>query len=630
MKKIPEFSNQIGRVAGCIFLQYLLWMLFFALSRLIFFGFYAGQLRREGISSVEVAQAFYHALKLDLATASYFMVFPVFLIIIRLVLPYINISRINRIYTAVLVFAYALITAGETGLYAEWKTKLTMKALIYLKNPSEVYNSAETANVISLSVMIVLFTAVSVFVYRKAVEKKLRHIGKNYWIAGLLIITGFPLMVVGMRGGFQEIPINQSQVYFSHKHILNHAATNNAFNLFINFIENYKNLSSNPFTYYPTEEAEKTVDKIFQTKKDTTIRVLTHPNPNIVLLLMESWSADLIGSLGGEPGITPEFEKLENEGLLFDNVLSSGSRSEQGMASVFSGFPAHPITSITVQPDKHLHLPSFVHRLKGLGYHTSFYFGGQLIYGNIKSFIYYNDFDRIVEGKDFEDENIVRGKLGVHDEYTMDRVYRDLSDESEPFFSVLFTLSSHSPYDQPMEDVFTWGDNEKNYINSAFYSDRCLGEFVAKCKNTDWYDNTLFIIVADHSHNSYRNWDYPTAEYHKVPMLWLGGAFDSAYHGKRWHKPASQTDIPATILAQLNQRAVEYHWSKNLFNPYAPDFKYFGFDNGLVWIEPDGGFSYDADLDKYYWAYPDSIPAPELERRGKSFLQVLYQEYLDY
>ncbi len=630
MKENQILWKQLLRVAGSIFLQYIFWILFFAAARLIFLIHYSGQIRLEGISTFEVLQAFYHALKLDLATASYFMIFPVILIFCQLIIPAINTIKIGRIYAAVAIFFYALITAGEIGLYAEWKTKLSMKALKYLQNPSEVYNSAETASIISLTLIVVVFTILSVFFYRVVIEKKLRRIEKNYWVAGAVLLFGFPLMVVGMRGGFQEIPINQSQVYFSQNLILNHAATNNAFNLFISFIENYKNLSSNPFGYYPDKEAQNTVKEIYSTKKDTTIHVFNHQKPNIVILLMESWSADLIESLGGEHGITPEFRKLEKEGLLFDQVLSSGSRSKQGMASVFSGFPAHPITSITVQPDKHLHLPSLVHRLKELDYYTAFYFGGQLIYGNIKSYIHYNDFDRIIEGKDFKGKNLVRGKLGVHDKYTMERLYRDLNQEKQPFFSVLFTLSSHSPYDQPMEDVFDWGDNEKNYINSAYYADRCLGEFMAKCKKTDWYSNTLFIIVADHSHNSYRNWDYPTEEYHKVPMLWLGGALDTAYRGKRWHKFASQTDIPATLLAQLNQPYNEYHWSKNIFNPHAPDFKYFGSDYGLIWLEPDGGFSYDANLDKYYFAYPDSVPAPEIEQRGKSFLQVLYQEYLDY
>lgn len=613
-----------------VVLQFLFWMIFFAVARLLFLVFYQTSISQAGVGTGEILLTFFHALKLDFATSCYLMIIPVILLIIQNVFSHRIFVLINRIYAGIAVFLYVLITAGEIGLYGEWKTKLNIKALNYLRHPSEVINSAENSSIILLILFIILFTTLSIFVYNRFITKPMLRIKRNYWMAALLLFPGLPLMVVGMRGGFQEIPINQSQVYFSRHHILNNAATNNAFNLFISFIENYKNLSSNPFKYCPDDEAKAIVDEIYTIEKDTTIHILNTKRPNVVLLIMESWSADLIESLGGEPGITPEFHKLEKEGLLFDNMLSSGSRSEQGMASIFGGFPAHPISSITVQPDKHVHLPSLVQRLNKTGYLTSFYFGGQLIYGNIKSYIYYNNFNRIMEGEDFDDEGIIRGKLGVHDEFTMDKGFRDMNKEKQPFFTALFTLSSHSPYDQPMEDVFDWGKNENRYINSAYYTDRCLGEFFRKCKTTDWYKNTLFILVADHSHNSYNNWPYPTEEYHSIPMMWLGGALDSAYRGKRWHHPGSQVDIPATLLGQLDDPYDEFHWSRNLFNPYEPNFKYFGFDNGLIWDEPGCSFSYSFDHHLYYWVKPGDVPPPDVEKRGRSYLQVLYQEYLDY
>lgn len=618
------------KILSAILLQFLFWMLLFAFTRFIFILFYQQMMDAQQVSLMEKLAIFYHALKLDFATASYLMVIPIFLILVHSIVGSNIPGWINKIYTGIMVFLYTLISAGEIGLYREWKIKLNVKALNYLENPSEVFNSAENSSIIMLTIFVILVCGGAIFLYNKYFFIDLKRSSKYWWMNALILIILFPLLAIGMRGGFQQIPINQSEVYFSKKLILNHAATNTAFNLYISVIENYKNLESNPFTYYPEEEAKKTVEEIYHQDADTTIRILNTPKPNVVLFLMESWSADLIESLGGEPGITPEFHALEKEGLLFDNVLSSGSRSEQGMASIFAGFPAHPVSSITVQPDKHTNLPSLIHELKNAGYHTSFYFGGQLIYGNIRSFIYYNAFDKVMEGADFTDENIIRGKLGVHDEFTMNKLLHDLNKETEPFFAALFTLSSHSPYDQPMEDVLDWGENENSYINSAYYADRSLGEFFKKAKQEPWFDNTLFIVVADHSHNSYRNWPYHTEAYHRVPMLWLGGALDTAYRGKRWHKFASQTDIPASLLAQLNMERKDFHWSKNLFDPFAPDFKYFGFDNGLMWIEPEGKFCWDADLKKYYWAAPDSVPTPEIERRGKSFLQVLYQEYLDY
>ncbi len=610
--------------------QFLFWMLLFASARLVFMLFYLPMLNLQEVGFGEALATFFHALKLDFATASYFMIFPFLLIIIQSIIGTKVPGIINKIYTAIMVLLYTLISAGEMGLYKEWKIKLNVKALNYLENPSEVYNSAEGSSIIAVSLFVVLFAVAAIWLYHRFFYLSLQRSKKYPWLNTLAVVVIFPFLIIGMRGGFQQIPINQSEVYFSKKLILNHAATNNAFNLMISYIENRENLKSNPFSYYPQDEAIKTVEEIYDTPGDSTVHVLNQTRPNIVLLLMESWSSDLIESLGGKAGITPRFHALEKEGLLFDNVLSTGSRSEQAMASVFAGFPAHPVSSITVQPDKHVGLPSLIQILNTMDYQTSFYFGGQLIYGNIRSYIYYNGFDRIIEGMDFKDDGIIRGKLGVHDEFTMDRLYKDLNQEREPFFATLFTLSSHSPYDQPMEDVLDWGKNENRYINSAYYADRSLGEFMDKAKTGAWYQNTLFIVVADHSHNSYRNWPYHTEEYHSVPMLWLGGALDSIWQGERWSRPASQMDLPATLLAQMDVPNHDFHWSRNVLNPYSPNFKYFGFDNGLIWIEDEGRFSYDADNNRYFWSAPSALPDSAIERRGKSFLQVLYQEYLDY
>lgn len=622
-------KNNPKKYLVAFFLQAAYWMLLFAFARLLFMLYHLQLLRIDEVGFWDALQVFYHALKLDFATACYFMLIPFLIWLFQSFNGYKFPGIILKIYTYIFTFAYMLITAGEIGLYPEWKTKLNAKAIKYLQNPSEVFHSAETTTFFILLFGAIALTILLIWMYNRYFFTDLSKRKTALWYSLVYLLITPPVLLLGIRGGFQQIPINQSQSYFSQKNILNLMATNNAFNLYVSIFENLKNLDSNPFVYFQEEEAKKTVAEIYQIEKDTTIMVLNTPQPNIVILLMESWSADVIESLGGEAGITPEFKKLESEGILFDQVLSCGSRSEQAMASVFSGFPAHPISSITIQPDKTTRLPSLVHKLKNLGYSSSFYFGGQLIYGNIRSFIYYNGFDRIIEGKDF-DNSIQQGKLGVHDDFTLDRLFRDLNNEKEPFFSTLFTLSSHSPYDQPMDQVLDWGNNEKDFINSVYYADHSLGTFFGKAKTADWYANTLFIVVADHSHNSYRNWPYHTEAYHRVPMLWLGGAIDSAFRCTKWHSPASQADLSATILAQLQQDAKGFHWSRNLFNPYTPQFKYFGFDNGVMWIEPDAEFCFDADLKKYYWSRPTNPPPVDIEKRGKSYLQVLYQEYLDY
>lgn len=608
--------------------QLLFWLLFFALSRALFIVYHFQFIRIENVTIAELFSVFYHALPLDLATACYFLIIPFLLLAVQSLWRAGFLNVVNKVYTFVLIVLYALITGGEIGLYGEWKSKINVKALRYLENPSEVYNSADSTTFFTLVIITLVLAGVGIYSYYRFFYKNIHHPARPIQAIVFVLITP-ALLVLGLRGGWQEIPINQSSTYFSQKNILNLTATNNAFNLYISIFENAKSIRNNPFTYYDPATAKRITQELLTVEKDTTIRVLSTTRPNIVMLIMESWSADLIETLGGEGDITPSFAALEKEGLLFTEMLSSGSRSEQGMASIFGGFPAHALTAITLQPDKFIHLPGLAKIIKEQGYHTSFSFGGQLIYGNIKGYILNNGFDRIREGSDYPD-NLIRGKLGVHDEYTMQQLIADLKTEKEPFFAALFTLSSHSPYDQPMEDVFDWGDNERRYINSAYYTDRSLGLFFEAARRQPWYDSTLFIIVADHSKNSYRNHPYHTIAYHSIPMLWTGPVIDSAYRGKQWLRPGSQTDIPATLLAQMQLTHQQFTWSRNLFNPYEKKYRYFGFDNGLIWEEEKGSFAFDADLNDYHWQQPPMAPDDSVIIRGKSYLQTLFQEYLDY
>jgi phosphoglycerol transferase MdoB-like AlkP superfamily enzyme len=221
-----------------------------------------------------------------------------------------------------------------------------------------------------------------------------------------------------------------------------------------------------------------------------------------------------------------------------------------------------------------------------------------------------------------------QGKLGIHDEFTLGYLEDDIGKMKQPFFAALFTLSTHSPWDQPFKKPLKWGDNEHEYINAAYYTDHCLGEFFAKAKNEPWFNNTLFILVADHSHNSYRNWHPYSKEYHKIPMLFYGNVIRENFRGSVCHKLGNQHDIAATLLGQLNLPANLFHYSKNLFNPLAPDFAYYTTEDGVGWIRPYGYFTYDKGPDFYYW-WTDPKLADSIKQEGKAYLQTVFGEYMN-
>ncbi|MCX6305576.1 MAG: sulfatase-like hydrolase/transferase [Bacteroidetes bacterium] len=607
--------------------QLAFWMLFFNAARLIFILYYLNIIIIEKIRFAEVLGVFFYSLKLDLATACYIMVFPFLILVVQSVWSPRWINWINKVYAGIIITGYSLTAAGEMGIYAEWKTKLTYKVIKYLSNPGEIFNSAETGTFILLVAVFLLIASGTTFIYLRFFYTNLVHVGRNWWFSALFAIIVPGMLVVGLRGGVRQIPINQSESYFSDHNILNIASVNNAFNLYISIFENLRNFNHDPYMFMDKATAAGIMKKIYRTTNDSTQLVLKTNKPNIVLLILESWSADLIEDLGGEPGITPEFKKLEKNGILFDQVYASGSRSEQGMASIFGGFPAHPVSSITVQPDKFVKLPSIVKVLEKNGYGSSFYFGGQLIYGNIKSYIIFNGFDKIMEGDNFP-KSIPQGKLGIHDEYTLAYMENDIGKMKQPFFAALFTLSTHSPWDQPFPKPLKWGDNEHDYINAAYYTDHCLGEFFTNARKQPWFDNTLFIIVADHSHNSYRNWHPHSREYHKIPMLFYGNVVKDELKGTICHKLGNQHDIAATLLGQLALPAGDFHYSKDLFNRSSPEFAYYTTEDGVGWIRPYGYFTFDKGPNFYYW-WTDPKLADSIRQEGKAYLQTVFGEYMN-
>ncbi len=612
--------------------QFIFWMLFFAFIRIVFLMYNQRYIYLDNISFGEVMGAFWHGLTVDIASACYILILPALFLFFFGFSGRMWLNKLNKAYTGIVIALYAVITATELGIYPEWKTKLSAKALLYLRNPDEVFLSIPGFRFFTLLGTAVIIFYISFYLYKKYFHKSFQKFHLNVVKSLIFLVITLLLLFTGLRGGFSPIPISPSAAYYSNHNILNLASVNSGFNLAISILENQKFNYRNPFEFLDPEEAMETFARINRVPADTTISILNTQRANVIILLLESWSADLIESLGGKPGITPEFAKLEEGGLLFTRHYATGSRSQQAIASILGGFPATPFTTITENIDKYSKLPSLTRVFNMEGYHTSFYFGGQLTYGNIKAFLYFNEFDVIIEGDDLPDE-FPEGRLGVHDEFLFQHHIEEVSKLKEPFFSMVFTMSSHSPYDQPMEKVLDWGGSENEFINSAYYTDHHLGRYFEMAGKQDWYSNTLFIIVADHSHNTYRNWPLGSFEFHKIPLLFYGDVLKEEFRNTRDDRIVNNVFIPKSILNQLNFNSRDFVWSHDLFNPYCPQYAYFELQNAFGWKEPNGEFVYSWDWDNYY----RKNFAPELSKTaqdsvimdGKSFLQVLFQEFID-
>lgn len=612
-------------------------MIFFLLCRVIFLIHNANEL--EKISLFEILAVFWNAVHLDTSTACYFLSITFLLFTLYGFFRKKIFLIFNRFYTGIIIFLFSTIVISELKIYDEWGVKLNIKAISFLEHPSEVIDSTPTTFLIFGTIGIGLLTFVGIYLHKKITLEHYTFYADNKRKWSLNELSGtivffftVPFLIgIGIRGGLQQIPIQQSDAYFSKHNVLNLAAVNSGWNLGQSFMENRMHLKGNPYVYFPIEKAKANTRRLHSTEKDSTILFLKTNRPNIVMVILEGWSADVVKCLGGYDSVTPGFDALASEGILFDSIYASGGLSDQGMTAIFSGFPALPAgISIIGQPSKYGKLPCIAKELQKVGYKTSFLFGGQLSYGNIKAYMYFNNFDKIIEGKDF-DNDIPRGKLCIHDEFVYTRQIEELKGEKQPFLAALFTGSSHSPYDMPFRQKITWGGDENQYVNSVAYADSCLFDFVQRAKQETWFDNTLFIFVADHSHRSPRGWTPHQPEYRRIPMLFWGNVLKEEYKGYRFKKICSQVDIAATLLNQLGLSAKDFEWSKNLFNPYSPEFAYYETRDGFGFVRSKQYIVYSHTEKKFHYEKVYSqTEKTKMETEGKSYLQTVFQQFTDY
>tara|TARA_B100000963_G_C22640451_1_gene680080 strand:- start:5870 stop:7474 length:1605 start_codon:yes stop_codon:yes gene_type:complete len=532
----------------------------------------------------------------------------------------------------------SLIVGGEIAIYSEWQSKLNFKAVSHLFNPNEVFDTATIKHffIMGISILIGLFFVkfYKYLFFVKFYKSKIHNIFLNksldiklviFKIIRIPIILSLFLLLI--RGGVQPIPINLSDSYFSKHMIINDLSVNPNWNLLQSMLKNSRNFNGNPYQKHSSSDVNTFINKL-SFENQSTSKVLKNNKPNIVFILLESWSADNIESLNGLSGITPHFKSLEDNGLLFSNFYSNGWTSDQAMTSIYSSFPVFPYLAIINQTDKSRMLPCINKSLKEKGYHSSYFFGGQLSYGNIKSYLYAHGFDIIKEEKNYN--NLPSGKLGIHDEYMFDIFHSELNKLPEPFMSTLFTLSSHSPYDFPAEHLISFDHRQDKYVNSVNYTDKCLGNFMKKVKDESWYKNTLFIIVADHSHNSpiYRR--LAQKERFKIPMLWYGDVLKDKYKARKMNRLGSHIDISSTLLGQLNIDYSEFKFSTNLFNrssylvPYA-------FPKGYGIIRQKGYYAFSEGYKKVIENHAKTKKDKTKQKKeAEMYFQNAFDSYINY
>ncbi len=619
------FKNTVRQIIALI----LFWILLFDVGRIFFLVHNRDKF--SGIPFSECLASFWHSLRLDLATAAIFSFLPLLILLVH----HLSASRYtSHLFKAIVIvesLLIVLVSAGEINAYTEWNHKLTTRVFTHLLNPDEVVRTANYSMTIwyiihaCLQLLIVYYLIKFFFNFKDDTLNQPLLKYRFFGAFGLFVVF-MPGFVLLARGGTQPIPINIDAAYFSKEYAVNDLSVNSAYFFAKSWMLHKRSAIGGEFPRISDKASKQILNDFFHYTKEHDNRIFSIEKPNFVFLIMESWTANAISSLSGKKGATPYFDKMTNDGLLFTKVYATGGTSEIGNTSIFSGYPALPEVSVSMEPDKHRKIPSINQDLKKLGYSSHYLFSGDLKYGNIGGYFVDHGFDRVEDENDFP-SGLERGKLNYYDQDLYKLLLKKIDQTRGPFLYGAFTGSTHSPYDYPKGHSPLWNRAEADFMSSLYYADRCLYDFIRKSKKHQWYKRTIFVVVADHGHASAELQDPNLGHYFHIPLLIFGEPLKKEFRGKRIDKVGSQADIVRTLLYQLSGDYNKYVWSKDLLNPHAPEFALHTINRGFGWITPQGNFSYNMDAK----SFTDNTFVPsELKkqrRRCHAYMSLVFSEY---
>lgn len=560
-----------------------------------------------------------YGMKLDVSITGYILLFPTLILIFYSLIISKSFKKILGVYTLIMLIVLILAIFTNLVIYRYWRTPADDSIFDYLSTPKEMLASVSTWSLVAMFLILGLTIYTLYFqIYRKWVSKAL-VIPQNKSILGMILFfLLFPALIIPMRGGLGSSTINIGSVYFHQNPFLNHAAVNPAWSIGYSLAEKEKFSTSDQ--YYPDAEVREFTNDLFEHEK-SSLNVLNTLRPNVIIVILESFGQVIITEMGGDGSAAPNLNSLLQEGIFFKNFYATGGLTDRALGAILAGYPSLPGTAIIRDESKGQKLPRLNHSLKKAGYSSSFLYGGDIDFGHFRSFIMMGEFEKIISDKSFP-AAMSTSNWGVPDHHLFHSLIEESDNASSPFFHVLLTLSSHYPFDVPMEPVFEGTDRLTNFKNSIYYSDRSLGEFIETAKTKEWWDQTLIVFVTDHGARVGDAAAFDTKRYN-IPMLWLGGALN--IRDTIIHKIGSQTDIPVTLLNQLDLPSEDFKFSKDLFSEDSKSFAYYTHNDGFGYLQDSSSSVYSLITSEYL---QNDFPDSSLEvDPGLAFLQNLMNDF---
>ena len=461
-----------------------------------------------------------------------------------------------------LLVGYGFLTLMEVAsptFIGEFDLRPNILFVEYLKYPREILSMLWKGYALSL-VAGTLVLAVAVLMLARLLGKQpLSASRPSLTTAMALVIVTSLMCTVAIRSSFGHRPANPAVVAFSNDLLVNDLILSSAYSVaYATYsvlrheqgIKTYGSMSMAQALEEVRAAMEIPQDLFLPGGPPTFHKpVEGHPaadRPNLVIILEESLGAEFVGALGGL-NLTPNLDTLFREGMWFTNLYATGTRSVRGIEAVMTGFTPTPARSVVKLPKSQKSFFTLADVLRRNGYDTSFIYGGEAHFDNMRQFLVGNGTESVIEEKDFENPSF-KSSWGVSDEDLLLRAHQEFEDKGEqPFFSLVFTSSNHSPFEFPDKKIELYQQPKAQVNNAVKYADYALGEFFKRAKTSNYWENTLFLVVADHNSRVWGDDLVPIDRFH-VPAVVLGGPIKPV----QIDHMASQIDLIPTLLSLMN------------------------------------------------------------------------------
>lgn len=589
----------------------------------------------------ELPAVIWHGLPLDLSMAGYLSVIPGFLSIAVVWLKRDLVKPIMNIY---FIIASLFITCSfllNASLYPYWKYPLDSTPLFYFfTSPADAIASVSIWQVILSIVILIVLTVGVWFTLRMRGEKRQQYSRYSYGYGGfgsgkrnrfddfdrhrgrtsiiLLLLTG--LLFLPIRGGITVSTMNTGQAYYSQNAYLNHSAVNPLFSL-LESITHQEDFASQ-YRFMKDKEADKIFATMTSTSDENTYPLLNEATfkkgtPDILIVIMESFASDIMPSMGSYKDVAVCLDSIAQQSILFTRFYANSFRTDRGMVSILSGYPAQPTTSIMRYPRKTSQLPSIARNLaKYKNYKTTYYYGGDADFCNMRSYLVSQGYQHIISDANFPIEDKL-SKWGVPDHILAAKMMEDIKaqqNEKRPMLRILQTSSSHEPFEVPYHRL------KDKRLNAFAYTDSVMGAIVREYRKLPRWKNTLIVFVPDHVGGYKENLNDHDRSRYQIPLILAGGAISRPM---KVGIIGSQHDIAATLLGQLGVEHREFTFSKNMMSDATPKFGFFAVNDAFGIVSEENSLIYDNRAKRI--VYDKGEKGFNL-KRGQAYLQKLYDD----